>query len=107
MRCLFRRIPKSYLPKTSFSGIVRKSGRVIFLAAPLRGSNLARSWIGRIGASLVRAPRAFREAVHEALRVTDVKEGELKLKRLPNSVDTLAPQNHSSKIKVFFAHEAL
>ena len=31
-------------------------GRVIFISAPLRGSDLASSWIGRIGSSLVRAP---------------------------------------------------
>jgi pimeloyl-ACP methyl ester carboxylesterase len=71
--------------------------RVIFIAAPLRGSNLASSWIGRIGASLVRAPSAHREAGREMLRVTDVKEGELKLKRFPNSVDTLAPNSRFVK----------
>ena len=29
-------------------------GRVIFISAPLRGSDLASNWIGRIGSSLVR-----------------------------------------------------
>jgi pimeloyl-ACP methyl ester carboxylesterase len=72
-------------------------GRVIFISAPLRGSNLASSWIGRMGSSLVRAPRAFREVAREMLRVTDVQEGELKLKRLPNSVDTLAPNSRFVK----------
>jgi hypothetical protein len=68
-------------------------GNVIFIAAPLRGSNLASGWLGRIGSSLIRAPRAFLYAGRELVRITDAKEGELKLKRLPNSVDTLAPNS--------------
>jgi pimeloyl-ACP methyl ester carboxylesterase len=72
-------------------------GRVIFISAPLRGSNLASSWIGRIGSSLVRAPRAFLEAGREANRLIDEEKGELKLKRLPNSVDTLAPNSRFVK----------
>ena len=66
---------------------------MIFIAAPLRGSNLASSWLGRLGASLIRAPRALRAAAPEVVRVTEVKEGELKLRRRPNSVDTLAPSS--------------
>ena len=31
-------------------------GRVIFISAPLRGSDLASNWLGRIGSSLVRSP---------------------------------------------------
>ena len=31
-------------------------GRVIFISAPLRGSDLASNWIGRIGSKLVKAP---------------------------------------------------
>jgi pimeloyl-ACP methyl ester carboxylesterase len=72
-------------------------GRVIFISAPLRGSNLASGWLGRIGASLVRAPAAHREAGRELQRVTDDEEGELKLKRFPNSVDTLAPNSRFVK----------
>jgi pimeloyl-ACP methyl ester carboxylesterase len=72
-------------------------GRVIFISAPLRGSNMASSWIGRIGASLVRTPTAHREAGEELRRVTNDEEGELKLKRMPNSVDTLAPNSRFVK----------
>jgi pimeloyl-ACP methyl ester carboxylesterase len=68
-------------------------GRVIFISAPLRGSALASGWIGRISASLIRAPRAHLEASRELLRISDDKEDELKLKRHPNSVDTLAPNS--------------
>ena len=36
-------------------------GRVIFISAPLRGSDLASNWLGRIGSSLVRAPATLLE----------------------------------------------
>ncbi|HEV2842807.1 MAG TPA: alpha/beta fold hydrolase, partial [Chthoniobacterales bacterium] len=34
----------------------REIGRVIFLSAPHRGSDLAKNWVGRIGSMLVRTP---------------------------------------------------
>ncbi|MGH8094330.1 MAG: esterase/lipase family protein [Chthoniobacterales bacterium] len=68
-------------------------GHVIFISAPLRGSNLATSWVGRIGASLVKAPSLLRVAHAEMLSVTNINEDELKLKRAPNSVDTLSPKS--------------
>jgi pimeloyl-ACP methyl ester carboxylesterase len=68
-------------------------GRVIFIAAPLRGSDLASSWIGRIAASLIRAPRLANEASREMLSLTSIKEDELKPKRRANSVDTLSPKS--------------
>lgn len=72
-------------------------GLVIFIAAPLRGSGLASGWIGRIGASLIKASSAHAEMGREMLRVTHDKEDELKLKRYPNSVDTLAPNSRFVK----------
>ena len=66
-------------------------GRVIFISAPLRGSELASNWLGRIGSSLVRSPVTLRKAGREELKITTFRSGELKLKRIPNSVDTLAP----------------
>ena len=68
-------------------------GRVIFISAPLRGSELASNWLGRIGSSLVRSPITLLEAGRDALKTTTFRSGELKLKRIPNSVDTLAPTN--------------
>jgi pimeloyl-ACP methyl ester carboxylesterase len=68
-------------------------GRVIFLSAPHRGSDLATNWVGRIGSMLVRTPikmltigRTIREAMTP-------DPAALQLKRFPNSVDTLAPNN--------------
>jgi len=68
-------------------------GRVIFIAAPLRGSHLASNWLGRIGSSLVRTPKTLLKVGDDVLSTMASREGELKLNRLPNSVDTLAPNN--------------
>jgi len=68
-------------------------GRVIFISAPLRGSELASNWLGRIGSSLIRSPVALLRAGKDALKTATFGSGELRLKRIPNSVDTLAPTN--------------
>jgi pimeloyl-ACP methyl ester carboxylesterase len=68
-------------------------GRVIFISAPLRGSELASNWLGRIGSSLIRSPITLLKAGREVLEIATFRSGELKLKRIPNSVDTLAPTN--------------
>jgi pimeloyl-ACP methyl ester carboxylesterase/predicted GNAT family acetyltransferase len=71
----------------------RDIGRVVFMSTPHRGADLASNWIGRIGSMLVRTPTRLL-TVGRALRenlTTDPSA--LKLKRLPNSVDTLAPNN--------------
>jgi hypothetical protein len=66
-------------------------GRVIFISSPLRGADMASNWIGRIGSSLVKAPGKLLTAGSEARQFETAQPGELKLKRIPNSVDTLAP----------------
>ena len=68
-------------------------GRVIFISAPLRGSDFATNWLGRIGSSLIRSPVTLLKAGRDVLRLTTFRSGELKLRRIPNSVDTLAPTN--------------
>src|SRR6516165_2333546 len=68
-------------------------GRVIFISAPLRGSEFASNWLGRIGSSLIRSPITLLKAGRDAFKITTFRSGELKLKRIPNSVDTLAPTN--------------
>jgi hypothetical protein len=72
-------------------------GRVIFISAPLRGSELASNWLGRIGSSLVRSPVTLLKAGRDAIKITTFRSGELKLKRIPNSLDTLAPTNRFVK----------
>ena len=68
-------------------------GRVIFIAAPLRGSNLATGLIGSIANILIREPTVSSQASQEMLRMTDIREEELKPKRRANSVDTLSPKS--------------
>jgi pimeloyl-ACP methyl ester carboxylesterase len=69
-------------------------GRVIFISAPLQGSDLATNWAGRIGSSLVKSPATLLKAGTAMLKVATFQAGDLKLKRIPNSVDTLSPKNH-------------
>jgi len=68
-------------------------GRVVFMAAPLRGSELAGNWLGRLGSRLVRTPVALLGVGRDALKIATFQGSELKLNRIPNSVDTLAPNN--------------
>jgi pimeloyl-ACP methyl ester carboxylesterase len=68
-------------------------GRVIFIAAPLRGSDMASNWAGRIGSMLVKSPRTLLAAGKDALKTVSFQGDELRLSRIPNSVDTLAPNN--------------
>ena len=67
-------------------------GRVIFIAAPLRGSNLATGLIGKIAAIFIREPTLSSEASQEMLRVTNIREEELKPKRRANSVDSFVAE---------------
>jgi pimeloyl-ACP methyl ester carboxylesterase len=68
-------------------------GRVIFIAAPLRGSELASNWVGRLGARLVKSPRTLLKASAQVMKVVTFQTGDQQLKRAPNSVDTMAPNN--------------
>ena len=72
-------------------------GRVIFISAPHRGSDLASNWMGRIGSSLVRAPSKFVKVGFEMRHLMTADTSALRLDRLPNSVDTLAPNNRFVK----------
>jgi pimeloyl-ACP methyl ester carboxylesterase len=67
--------------------------RVIFISTPHRGSAIASGWIGRIGSSLVRTPRAF-TAIYASMRLLEKPDpAAAHLRRMPNSVDTLAPND--------------
>jgi pimeloyl-ACP methyl ester carboxylesterase len=68
-------------------------GRVIFMSTPHRGSDMASQWLGRIGSMLVRTPSRLLQ-VGSVIRANITADpAALQLKRLPNSVDTLAPNN--------------
>lgn len=71
----------------------REIGRVIFLSAPHRGSDLAKNWIGRFGSMLVRTPMKMLTIGNTIREAATPDPAALQLKRFPNSVDTLAPNN--------------
>jgi pimeloyl-ACP methyl ester carboxylesterase len=68
-------------------------GRVIFISAPLRGAGLASSWLGHLGARLVRLPSDLIAIGREQARYVKQAAGRQDLARFPDSVDTLAPDN--------------
>jgi pimeloyl-ACP methyl ester carboxylesterase len=67
--------------------------RVIFISTPHRGSALASSWIGRIGASFVKTPRSLQYDYVAAKPLLINDPSARSLKRMPNSVDTLEPND--------------
>jgi pimeloyl-ACP methyl ester carboxylesterase len=68
--------------------------RVIFISTPQRGANMAINWVGRIGSSLVRTPIFLAAMPVATLKAAMTQDpGALQLKRMPNSIDTLAPTN--------------
>src|SRR5213075_640282 len=68
-------------------------GRVIFMSTPHRGSDLASNWIGRIGSMLVKTPTKLMTIGQTIRENMSPDPAALQLKRFPNSVDTLAPNN--------------
>ncbi len=67
--------------------------RVIFISTPHRGSALASNWIGRIGSSLVRTPQLFTSVYASAKPILIADPAARPLNRMPNSVDTLEPND--------------
>ena len=68
-------------------------GRVIFIASPLRGSNMATGIIRSLANMLIRESTLSSQASQEMLRLTSIKEEELKPMRRANSVDSLSPKS--------------
>src|SRR5246127_2455257 len=68
-------------------------GRVIFIASPLRGSNMASGFIGSLANMFIRESTLSSQASEEMLRHTNIKEEELKPMRRANSVDSLSPKS--------------
>jgi hypothetical protein len=67
--------------------------RVIFISTPHHGSELASNWIGRIGAALVRTPRLFTSIYASTKPLLIADPAARPLNRMPNSVDTLEPND--------------
>jgi pimeloyl-ACP methyl ester carboxylesterase len=71
--------------------------RAIFISTPHRGSKIASGWIGRIGAALVRTPRSFTPVYTSTKPLLIADPAARPLKRMPNSVDTLEPNDRFVK----------
>ncbi|MGH8100056.1 MAG: esterase/lipase family protein, partial [Chthoniobacterales bacterium] len=67
--------------------------RAVFISTPHRGSKIAASWIGRIGAALVRTPQRFVSIYASTKPLLIADPAARPLKRMPNSVDTLEPND--------------
>jgi pimeloyl-ACP methyl ester carboxylesterase len=72
--------------------------RAVFIAAPHRGSKLATSFAGRLVGKLVRTPTWLVELGRDLAQVPFVGTDSLKLKLIPNSIDTLSPKNEFVKL---------
>jgi pimeloyl-ACP methyl ester carboxylesterase len=68
-------------------------GRVVFMSTPHRGSDMATNWLGRFGSMLVRTPGKMLHIGKTMSEAFKPDPAALQLKRLPNSVDTLAPNS--------------
>lgn len=73
-------------------------GRVIFISGPHRGSHMATGWIGRLASRLVKSPMALLRIGHEVSHLMVADSSVLKVNHIPNSVDTLAPNNRFVKL---------
>jgi pimeloyl-ACP methyl ester carboxylesterase len=74
----------------------RDVARVIFISTPHRGSVIAQGPIGRIASSLIHKPLEFVRLSPEIMQASVVQEedpGVLKLRRIPDSIDTLSPND--------------
>jgi len=73
----------------------RDVARVIFISTPHRGSVIAQNSIGRIGSSLIQKSIRYMNAGREIMQASVVQEDPtvMKLNRLPNSIDTLSPND--------------
>jgi pimeloyl-ACP methyl ester carboxylesterase len=74
----------------------RDVARVIFISTPHRGSVIAQGPIGRIASSLIHRPLKFVSLGPEIMQASVVQEenpGVLKLRRIPDSIDTLSPND--------------
>jgi pimeloyl-ACP methyl ester carboxylesterase len=79
----------------------RDVARIIFISTPHRGSVIAQGPIGRIASSLIHRPLEFVSLGPEIMRASVVQEedpGVVKLRRIPNSIDTLSPNDAWVKI---------
>ncbi len=67
--------------------------RVIFASASLRGAEMASSFIGRLGSTIIDVPSQFSGIGRELAQLSKKRADGKKLVRMPNSIDALDPEN--------------
>ena len=67
--------------------------RVIFISASLRGSNKATGFMGRLGRKIIGTPEDLWDAGQEAIQIAKPPVDTKVVKKMPNSVDVLDPEN--------------
>jgi len=72
-------------------------GRVIFISGPHRGSDMATGWAGRFASRLIKAPITLLKVSNEIRAALMQDSSSLSLTGVPNSIDTLAPNNRFVK----------
>ena len=89
----FSAATKQFLTESLIFNHRPEVGRVIFISGPHRGSDIASNWFGRLASGLVKAPVTLLTAGREFVKALATNGNSLKVKGIPNSVDTLAPNN--------------
>ena len=67
--------------------------RVIFISGPHKGSEIASHALGRFASRLVKSPVTLLKIGRETVKALTTRGDSLKVAGIPNSVDTLAPNN--------------
>ena len=67
-------------------------GKIIFIATPHRGADMASNPLGRLGASLIQLPATLVKMGPKLVAKMTASNGEQVVARFPNSIDTLRPE---------------
>src|SRR5271165_1628492 len=67
--------------------------RVVFLATPHRGSDLARGVVGRVGANLINDPDHIQKLLYQLLKDNPDAFDRRRFRRFPTSIETLDPSS--------------
>ncbi|MGO9601483.1 MAG: esterase/lipase family protein [Isosphaeraceae bacterium] len=81
------------LQRLLFFGPLPFVSRVVFLATPHRGSDLARGVVGRVGANLINDPDHIQKLLYQLLKDNPDAFDRRRFRRFPTSIETLDPSS--------------
>jgi len=84
---------REILTKTLIFQHRRDVSRVVFASASLRGANMATGFLGRLGGDIIGSPPDLSGVGKELAMFSKPRADGVQLKRTPNSIDALAPNN--------------